>query len=534
LTVRRKSTLHNNEQIKGNGMFLNPRLKNVVAMTMLLALLFVSLQQTSAQRSQENDMDETVHSSSAAIIRATEQRITNAPHGHLLTNTGVWSYDGRWIVYDIRSDPAGSNFDGTRIERVNVETGEVETLYESQNESCCGVVTTSPTDDRVVFIHGPENPTPDWQYAAHHRRGSILHADQPDVPVTLDARDLTPPFTPGALRGGTHVHTFSPDGEWIAFTYEDHVLATYDSRVRRDGLPLNQRNVGVSVPHGPVTVGRLHPRTFDADAAINGCAGIQDRTTSKSRVGIKQHDGSHFSVLVTRTTEQPTPGSDDITRAFSDAWVGTSGYVRPDGTRQERAIAFQGNVVTEEGTSISEVFIVDLPNDLTTVGAEPLEGTATTRPAPPKGVVQRRLTYTADGKHPGIQGPRHWLRSSPDGSRIAFLMKDDEGVVQLFTVSPNGGPSRQITHNEHDIDSAFTWSPDGCWIAHLMDGSVCVTNAESGVTHRLTPQCNSTNAPRPEACVFSPDGDQIAYVRPTANGNTWNQIYVVTLEGIAP
>ena len=489
-------------------MFLKPRLKNVVAMTMLLFLLFASLQQTSAQRSQENDMDETVHSSSAAIIQATEQRITNAPHGHILTNSGVWSHDGRWIVYDVRSDPAGNEFDGTRIERVNIESGEIETLYESHNDACCGVVTTSLTDDRVVFIHGPENPTSDWQYAAYHRRGSILHADQPDIPVTFDARDLTQPYTPGALRGGTHVHTFSPDGRWIAFTYEDHVLASYDARTRRDGLSLNQRNVGVSIPQGPVTVNRLHPRN---------------------------HDGSHFSVLVTRTTQEPIPGSDDITRAFSDAWVGAKGYVRADGVRQERAIAFQGNVLTEEGTSISEVYIVELPTDLTIANEEPLEGTATTRPAPPLGIVQRRLTYTAGRKYPGIQGPRHWLRSSPDGSRIAFFMKDDHGVVQLFTVSPNGGELRQVTHNKHDIASAFTWSPDGCWIAHVMDGSVCVTNAESGVTHHLTPPCNSTNAVRPEACVFSPDGKRIAYVRPTnIDGNTWNQIYVVRLEGVAP
>jgi hypothetical protein len=51
-------------------------------------------------------------------------------------------------------------------------------------------------------------------------------------------------------------------------------------------------------------------------------------------------------------------------------------------------------------------------------------------PLSPKGCTQRRLTFTAQRKFPGIQGPRHWLRSSPDGSRIAFLMKDDAGVVQ--------------------------------------------------------------------------------------------------------
>ena len=36
----------------------------------------------------------------------------------MLTNVAVWSSDSRWIVYDTRSSPDGSGFDGTRIERV--------------------------------------------------------------------------------------------------------------------------------------------------------------------------------------------------------------------------------------------------------------------------------------------------------------------------------------------------------------------------------------------------------------------------------
>ena len=49
-----------------------------------------------------------------------ERQITHAPHGHILTNVHVWSRDGRRIVYDVRSDPAGEVFDGNRIETVDV------------------------------------------------------------------------------------------------------------------------------------------------------------------------------------------------------------------------------------------------------------------------------------------------------------------------------------------------------------------------------------------------------------------------------
>jgi hypothetical protein len=427
-----------------------------------------------------------------------ERQLTTTPHGHILTNAGAWSADGRWLVYDVRSDAAGSVFDGSRIERVHVETGAVEVLHESGRGACCGVATCSPTDDRVVFILGPEEPSPDWQYAAWHRRGVVVMATRPGITATLDARDLATPFTPGALRGGTHLHTFSGDGQWVAFTYEDHLLAVLPSGA---GEP-NQRNVGVSVPTGPVRVGRAHPRN---------------------------HDGSHFSVLVTRTVAQPRPGSDEISRAFEEAWIGTDGYLRPDGSRQRRALAFQGHVITETGAVIAEAFLVDLPDDLTMPGPDgPLEGTATTRPRPPRGAVQRRLTVTADHCYPGLQGPRHWLRSSPDGSRIAFLRRDEAGVVQLWTVSPLGGPPEQVTHNPHDVASAFTWSPDGVRIAHVMDNSVCLTDVALGRTRRLTPRFPDAQAPRPEACVISLDGARVAYVRRVAGpGGEFNQVFVV-------
>lgn len=430
-----------------------------------------------------------------------EVQLTSGPGGRILTNRGVWSSDSEWIVYDTRSDPAGTVFDGTTIERINVRTREVEVLYEAGSGACCGVATFHPTLGRVVFIHGPEQPAPDWSYGAAHRRGVWVEVAKPGQAVNLDARDLTPPFTPGALRGGSHVHVFSPDGQMLSFTYEDHVLSRFPEA--GPDHDVNQRNVGVSVPRGPVQVSRDHPRN---------------------------HDGAWFTVLVTRTTSHPRPGSDDITRACEEGWVGTHGYLRSDGSRQGRALAFQGTVLTGDGRSVPEVFIVDLPDDLTPPGDGPLAGTETRMPFPPRGVGQRRLTFTAGRQHPGIQGPRHWLRCSPDGSHIAFLARDDEGIVQLWTVSPNGGLPRQVTRNPWPIASTFTWSPDGRHLAHAMDRSVCLTDVVSGDTRRLTARTVSeADAPRPEACVFSPDGRKIAYVRPVArNGARHNQIAVVS------
>jgi len=436
----------------------------------------------------------------ALPVVAVERQVTQAAQGHVLTNHAVWSPDGQWLAYDLRA--VSENFTGTRIEAINVATGVVRTLYTAPLGSHCGVVTWHPVQPRVIFIQGPEPETETWSYGASRRRGVMVDFGGDGTGHALDAANYAPPFAPGALRGGSHVHQFSPDGTRVSFTYDDELLA----RPPADGIARepNQRNVGVAVPAGPVQVNRNHPRN---------------------------HDGEWFSVLVTRTVAQPRPGSDEISRACEEGWIGTDGYARADGTPQRHALAFQGTVVAGDGREHVEVFIVDLPDDLTPPGEAPLEGTATLRPAPPRGVQQRRLTFTEARTARGLQGPRHWLRSSPDGSRIAFLMKDDAGVVQLWTVSPNGGEPHQLTRNPADIASAFSWSSDGRLIAHAMDGSVCVTSARTGATLRLTPRREPAAAPLPLACVFSPDGRHIAYQRsvPDAGGTVFAQIFTVTL-----
>ena len=450
-----------------------------------------------AEHRKTNAMNETKPAGKSA-----ERQVTSGPGGRILTNIRVWSPDGQWIAYDVRSDAAGDQFDGDRIEMVNVASGEVKLVYRARAQARCGVVTFHPVENKAVFILGPEDPTPDWQYNAYHRQGLIVDLAKPSrAPENLDARDLVAPLTPGALRGGSHVHVWDGAGECVSFTYEDHLLAVFSEESPEHEM--NLRNVGVSMPGRPVHAGKEHARN---------------------------HNGSHFSVLVTRTVAYPRPGSDEIKRAFEEGWVGTNGYVRRDGSRQRRALAFQGHVIIAGGETLSEVFIVDLPEDLTAPGDGPLEGTAVRRPLPPRGTVQRRLTYTADRKFAGLQGPRHWLRCSPDGSRIAFLMKDDAGIVQLWTISPNGGAPVQVTRNRWPVASTFTWSPDGRFMAHVMDRSVCVTDTGNGATHRLTLPSDESTAPRPEACVFSPDGRQIAFVRRLAGtGGIANQICVVSV-----
>jgi hypothetical protein len=462
--------------------------------------------------------------------QVTDRQLTRQPYGHILTNTGCWSADGQWVLYDTRSDPAGNVFDGEFIERVHARTGEVQRLYAAQHGARVGVVTCCPQTDRIVFIHGPEHPTADWQYGATRRRGVVLHTHSGRL-EPLDAVCLAEPFQPGALRGGSHVHTFDPAGNWVAFTYEDEVLERLQGR---DGAERNQRNIGISVP-----AASAHPAQHLVAVNANHPRNVA---------------GTFFSVLVSRTWDQPVPASDQISRAYEDAWIGEQGYLDRAAQGWRKSLAFIGDVHAEPGVEaterqiterqiterqitahkIPELFVVDLPEELTVAGDEgPLAGTATTRPRPPRGVRQRRLTYTSERRYPGLSGPRHWPRSAPDGSEIYCLMRDSAGIVQLWGVSPLGGEPRQVSWLDSDVASAFSVARDGKWIAHVADGSVCLTATESGVTYRLTAARRGDAAPRPEACVLSPDGRSIAYVRRQRMADLWwNQVCVVDLPGL--
>lgn len=417
-----------------------------------------------------------------------ERQLTTASHGHILTNIGCWTRDSQWLVYDTRSDAAGSQFDGRTIERVHVASGRVERLYESQNGAHCGVVTCCPRTERIVFIHGPEKPTLQWQYAPYHRRGVILDCvdGTPSQAMALDAMCYSEPLVAGALRGGSHVHTWDPLGERVAFTYEDHLLASVERKPNTQ-VELNQRNVGISDPVQAVSVPQSHARN---------------------------NSGSHFSVLVTRTVDQPTPGSDEIDRAYEDAWLGGDG----------RRLAFLGDVVGKSGSRFTELFLLELPEDVTQPADNgPLEGTLSKRPRPPRGCIQRRLTFTEDRHQPGAIGPRHWPRSTPDGSKVFCLMGDAQRQPQLFSVSVRDGQPVQLTKTNGGITSTFSVSSDGQWISFVAEGRVLLSSTDGRQVRRLTEASPAALAPRPEACVISPDGNHVAFVRRVG---AWNQLFV--------
>ena len=420
--------------------------------------------------------------SESVHMNFSEIQLTHAAYGHTIHNTQVFSKDGLWVVYDTRNDDTQIGSTGS-IEMVNTETGEVKELYRTTNQTNdgpgVGAVTFSPVQDRVLFIHGIRNADAVKPYGMTRRTGVAIDTDDPGKPIFMDARDITPPFTAGALRGGTHAHSWSGDGKWISFTYNDYVM---EQLAKTDTVIRDLRMVGIMVP-----------RHVEVE---------EDST-------LENNSGAYFSAVVTDVTEDPEPGSDEIDKAFDECWIGRDGYRKVDGTWQDKAIAFQGNVRNDRGGTITEVFVVDLPTDPTQAAEEePLEGTLTTRPGIPQGVVQRRITHTTRG----VGGPRHWLRTTPDGSLICFLGNDEQGVVQLFGVSPNGGEVSQLTRHDFSIQGPFNIDPTGQWVAYPADNSLFITALATGDSYRITERFGDEGKPV-GAPNWSPDGNTIAYNR---------------------
>lgn len=436
----------------------------------------------------------------AQLRPSSERQLTFAPCNHNLDNNDNFSPDDLWLAFDPREDDTAIAGNGV-IARVALATGEIQELYREPRGQRwgpgVGAANVNPVDGSVAFIRGLSNSTTERPYAMWRRVGAYVRVETPGKIGFLDARDVIAPFTPGALRGGTHRHEWSADGLWIGFTYNDAILA---AREESTGEKVNLRTIGVAT--------RL------------------DRGVVHVPPGPENNDGEMFAAIVVRVEPTPRPGSDEINRAFEDAWVGRGGYRRADGSWQSHARAFLGNVRTSEGRELTEVFIVDIPERIDLPGATgPLEGSATLMPQPPRGAVQRRLTFTANRKFPGVVlEPRHWLRSSPDGTRIVFLAKDEAGVVQAYFVATEGGPVTQITQGQNPVQSCVRWSPDGASIVYVSGRSVMVCDAKLnsktfGVARALTQSTEQL----PENVIWSHDGRTIAYNRRVLTAGLWRQ-----------
>ncbi len=389
--------------------------------------------------------------------------LTVSASGHTIHHNNVFSKNGQWIVFDGRNDDTKIGETST-IGIVNVETGEERIIYTTKDQTVfgpgVGAASFSPKEDKVIFIHGLPDANQEKPYAMSRRTGVGLDINFPDIPFFYDARDVSFPYTPGSLRGGTHSHCWSGDGELISFTYNDELVEP-DLRV-----------VGVMISQ---------------EVQVDARAG--------------NNSGTMYSAIVTDVIRNPTPGSDEIYKAFDECWI--NGYTNSKGEDIKHAVAFQGNVINNDGKQITEVFVVDIDSEkiLADKNAVGKEGE---RPHVPKGIRQRRITFSEKG----LSDTRHWLRASADGKYIYALAKDENDRNQLIQVEINSGKMEYISQNEHSIDYSFNLSSDGKKIAYVADNNIHVFDIETKISQVLTENKDGKIIGAPS---FSPSVKTVVY-----------------------
>lgn len=401
-------------------------------------------------------------------LSAQENQLTFGQKGHFLNQRQVFSPNDQWVVFDQRNEDSQIGTNGT-IARLHLDTGEIEVLYQVPDQTPfgpgVGAAAYHPQKEEVIFIRGLDNAAQDYPYHFTRRSGFRVSINgQKNEFMHAEARDVSFPISAGALRGGTHAHSYSQDGDWISFTYNDAILeaeALVNPRVK------DLRTVGFMIADIPVEV----PNSEDSDELFSG---------------------SHKAFLAARVTAFPEPGSDEIQKAYEECWLGNINGGAKESPIGTRSMAYLGDVMDANGRLITEIFISEIPQDIANAGLS--EGSKILMPEVHHSIIQRRLTYSQNNKYPGVQGPRQWLRSSPDGSSVYYYAKSEDGEVQIFSVSIGNGVSEQITANQFSPDTMFSLSPDGNWLAYGYQQQIYLTHIETSETYLLKPSQVSSHS----------------------------------------
>lgn len=342
----------------------------------------------------------------ATSSMAQERQITFSPMGHDLDNNDNFSADGTWLCFDTRETVEFGIHNCQSIGIVNIETGEERILLEYPDAIIStanpapgiGAVSFNHARNEVAFIHGP--PLSEigvrGPYDFPNRTGGRVSLDEPGVVHWLDKRDIVADrdTVPGALRGGTHRHEYTFNGNRIGFTYNDFLMKDYDR-----------------------TVGYMEPHPNAPDGA------------------------SHFAVLMVPTVPIGESKSGELEKAWGDSWVGRDGRMR----------AFIGRVRTEDGTTYTQsLYVADVPLSVDVTTAD--SGSATRFPSPPTGITIRRLTNDwaegiVRGSHDGKQ-ISYYGKDGNDLSQVFVIPADGSTPPRQVTRLPSGTDAGLRWHPE--------------------------------------------------------------------------------------
>jgi WD40 repeat protein len=129
--------------------------------------------------------------------------------------------------------------------------------------------------------------------------------------------------------------------------------------------------------------------------------------------------------------------------------------------------------------------------------------------------VMTRVSATRTGALTAVPG-------GVNGGLIALTLRDQNGRLQIFTITPDGTNRKQLTF-EGD-NGRPDWSPDGCKIAFSS-----IRNGKAWVAAMDADGSNQKLLAEGFAPDWGPDGRQIAFSRP--DDRQISQIWVVNADG---
>ena len=418
--------------------------------------------------------------------------------GHTLNHRQIFSPNGRFAYFDARNADA-EIISTDRIGRIDLHSGEIDWVYRVAKPNPwgpgVGAVSCHPKQERLVFIHGLDHCGVDYPYGVTRRFGAILDVQHlsPSLIEHAEARCFASVPPCGALRGGTHAHSWSADGQAISFTYND---AWVEHRHREGIGPADLRTVGVMWCDTPVEVDLPHSPSLSGE----------------------NFSGAAYAVVAAKISAEPTPGTDAIESAREECFLG----------RSRNAIAFIGRVRSDRGQAIDEVFVSRWPdNPVLPWGKCSVDSEG--RLEPPAFVKTSRVTRSESRRFPGISTPRSWLITSPDGATVYCPVLDDAGVVQVSAIDVESGRIDCLSRLTANLESPLALDQSGTRMSMMSEGRIGILDVKTrevewspdlrqildipwGTIHFL---------PNGEGCLF--------HAYPRNQTPKWQQLWTMTL-----
>ncbi|MCK5134227.1 MAG: DUF3748 domain-containing protein [Bacteroidales bacterium] len=415
-----------------------------------------------------------------------EKQITFSSKTHALDNNDNFSADGWFLCYDTRGTIYNENLANSKsIEKVEISTGVETVLWDPPSitgeEAAPGVAAVSfhPFENKVIFIHGPFLDEVKDRGTYSIRNRTAIEVDGEGRKTSVKV-DMRN-ISDEETTPGTHrggTHRHEYSGNGKRIGF------TYDDFLVRD----YDRTIGFMQPHENAPEGYSH----------------------------------YFSVILKPAKKRQSKVG-EIEKAYGDSWVDSAGTMR----------AFIGTVRAQNGIDYeNDLFVADIPADIDIATSR--SGTRDQYPEPPEGIVVRRLTYGMNVT--GI------VRGSPNGSKIAFAARDEDGIGHVFITKADGSDEQpaRVTSLNSPV-SSIRWHPSGNWVFCISDGNVFVTYLGTRYRFGKTIRLSDDLLVR-DQLVVSPDGNLLAYIIPVptqdtsgtivkdANGNDFRQIFIMELD----